>query len=59
MDERTIKMVKLRHGFVDGVEYKLDEIGKRFSITRERVRQILERAYGRMKPIVQAKFYGD
>jgi len=37
-------MVELYYGIADGREYTLTEVGEIFSITRERVRQIIERA---------------
>jgi len=39
-NEREKLMIALRFGFVDGKSYTLDEVGKKFGITRERVRQI-------------------
>ncbi|WP_158691073.1 sigma-70 family RNA polymerase sigma factor [Streptomyces sp. 351MFTsu5.1] len=42
--ERTRKILLLRHGFVDGTPWTLDEIGKEFGVTRERIRQIEKRA---------------
>ncbi|MGW7543416.1 sigma-70 family RNA polymerase sigma factor [Streptomyces sp. NPDC054770] len=42
--ERTRNVLLLRHGFIDGTARTLEEIGKKFEITRERVRQIEKRA---------------
>ena len=41
---RERKVLKERYGFEDGVEKTLDEIGRMFDITRERVRQIESKA---------------
>ena len=37
---RNIEIIKMRFGFDDGMPKTLDEVGKKFGITRERVRQI-------------------
>jgi len=34
------KILELRHGLADGVMYTLEEVGKEFGVTRERIRQI-------------------
>lgn len=40
--ERVI--LDLRFGFIDGIEHTLEEIGKKFGVSRERIRQIEARA---------------
>lgn len=45
--EKSILM--LRFGLYDGVEYTLEEIGKRYRITRERVRQIEARGLRKLQ----------
>ncbi|MEU4996656.1 sigma-70 family RNA polymerase sigma factor [Streptomyces sp. NPDC021622] len=42
--DRVRKILRLRHGFFDGTSWTLDEIGKEFGVTRERIRQIEKRA---------------
>nr|WP_308372738.1 sigma-70 family RNA polymerase sigma factor [Streptomyces sp. MCA2] len=42
--ERTRKVLLLRYGFVDGAPWTLDEIGRQFGVSRERIRQIEKRA---------------
>ncbi len=44
---RDREIIKLHYGLGDGYAYTLDEIGKTFSISRERVRQIEARALER------------
>lgn len=41
--ERSIGMLRLRVGLVDGEEWTLERIGERYHLTRERVRQIVQR----------------
>ncbi len=40
LNYREREIIKLRFGITDGYTYTLEEIGKRFNITRERIRQI-------------------
>ena len=48
LDDRERKIVKMRYG-IDGRRYTLDEIGKEFNITRERVRQIEAKVLQKLK----------
>jgi RNA polymerase primary sigma factor len=41
---REREVVRLRYGLVDGYYYTLDEIGRIFNVTRERIRQIEAKA---------------
>ncbi len=40
LPEREQRILKLRFGFVDGKIWTLEEVGREYSVTRERVRQI-------------------
>ncbi|MCF6158658.1 MAG: sigma-70 family RNA polymerase sigma factor [wastewater metagenome] len=40
LTHREREVIKLRFGIIDGYTHTLEEIGKRFNITRERIRQI-------------------
>lgn len=51
-EERTIRM---RFGIGTSNEYTLEEIGKKFNVTRERVRQIESKALERLKSPARAK----
>ncbi len=44
LSEKEQKVIKLRFGLLDGKEMSLLEIGKRFNLTKERIRQIEKRA---------------
>ena len=44
LDYREREILRLRFGLADGYAYTLEEVGKIFSVTRERVRQIESKA---------------
>lgn len=46
---REASVLKLFYGLDDNVQMSLDEIGKRYDLTRERVRQIKEKAVRRLR----------
>lgn len=49
LSERERRLIKLRHGFGGRPEMTLEEVGAQEGITRERVRQILDRAYQKLR----------
>ncbi|MFM9115655.1 MAG: sigma-70 family RNA polymerase sigma factor [Planctomycetota bacterium] len=46
---REREILKLRYGLADGYSYTLEEVGKIFSVTRERVRQIESKAVRKLQ----------
>lgn len=46
---REQKILKLRFGLEDGVQHTLEEVGKYFGVTRERIRQIEAKALMRIR----------
>ena len=44
LSEREQEVLKARYGLKDGIEKKLEEVGKTFGVTRERIRQIESKA---------------
>ena len=46
---REEKIIKMRYGLLDNIQRTLEEIGKEFGITRERVRQIEIKAIRRLR----------
>jgi RNA polymerase primary sigma factor len=44
LDERSIQVLAYRFGLLDGRERTLEEIGREFGVTRERIRQIEKKA---------------
>ncbi len=49
LSERERQVIELRFGLVDGKMYTLEEIGKMFNVTRERIRQIEARALRKLR----------
>ncbi len=46
---REVRILQLRFGLVDGYCYTLEEVGKKFGVTRERIRQIEAQALARLR----------
>jgi RNA polymerase primary sigma factor len=55
LNEREAEIIKLRFGLADGREYTLEEVGQRFNITRERVRQIEAKAMEKLQHPLRSK----
>jgi len=55
LDYREREILRLRYGLADGYAYTLEEVGKIFSVTRERVRQIETKAVHTLQHPVRAK----
>lgn len=49
LTEREQKVLKLRFGLVDGRARTLEEVGREFSVTRERIRQIEAKALRKLR----------
>jgi len=49
LGEREREVLKLRFGFADGSPRTLEEVGQKFSLTRERVRQIEAKALRKLR----------
>lgn len=52
---REREIIKLRYGIGDGYTYTLEEVGKIFKVTRERVRQVEAKAIRKLKHPVRAR----
>ncbi len=49
LSEREQKIIRMRFGIDDGKCYTLEEVGKTFGVTRERVRQIEAKALEKVR----------
>jgi RNA polymerase primary sigma factor len=52
---REREIIKLRYGLGDGYTYTLEEVGKMFNVTRERVRQIEAKAVRKLQHPVRSR----
>lgn len=55
LSEREQKILKMRFGLEDGVGHTLEEVGKIFGVTRERIRQIEAKALDKIREHKKAK----
>ena len=46
---REEKIIRMRFGMEDGSEHTLEEVGRAFSVTRERIRQIEAKALRKLR----------
>jgi RNA polymerase primary sigma factor len=51
---REREIIRLRYGLVDGYMYTLEEVGRKFRVTRERVRQIEAKAVAKLQHPVRS-----
>jgi RNA polymerase primary sigma factor len=49
LSPRERKILEMRFGLIDGIPHTLEEVGKEFGVTRERIRQIESKALDRIK----------
>lgn len=49
LTDKERKILELRHGLVDGIQHTLEEVGKMFGVTRERIRQIEAKAHEKIR----------
>lgn len=49
LTDREASVIRLRFGLTDGLPHTLDEIGKVYGVTRERIRQIESKAISRLR----------
>ncbi len=59
LTEREQKVLKLRFGLDDGRPRTLEEVGKEFNVTRERIRQIEAKALRKLRHPSRSKKLKD
>jgi RNA polymerase primary sigma factor len=55
LSEKERKILEMRHGLTDGTYHTLEEVGKEFGVTRERIRQIEAKALEKIRQHEQAR----
>lgn len=59
LSPREDRVLQMRYGLRDGHAYTLDEVGSRFGLTRERIRQIEAQALGKLREPLRSRKLGD
>ncbi|MEX2054458.1 MAG: sigma-70 family RNA polymerase sigma factor [Candidatus Colwellbacteria bacterium] len=59
LTERERKILEMRFGLADGVTHTLEEVGKVFNVTRERIRQIEAKALEKIRLHEESKRLAD
>ncbi|MDY2746141.1 MAG: RNA polymerase sigma factor RpoD [Bacilli bacterium] len=59
LTDREERVLRLRYGLDDGRPRTLEEVGKEFGVTRERIRQIEAKAIRKLRHPVRSKRFGD
>lgn len=49
LSEKEQKILEMRNGLMDGITHTLEEVGKEFGVTRERIRQIEAKAHQKIR----------
>jgi RNA polymerase primary sigma factor len=59
LSERERKIVRMRFGLDDGQARTLEEVGKEFGVTRERIRQIESKTLAKLRHPIRSQKLGD
>src|SRR3972149_5607351 len=59
LSPREARILRLRFGLENGRAYTLEEVGEKFGLTRERIRQIEGKALRRLRPPMRARQWRD
>ena len=59
LSEREEKVIRMRYGLDDNCPKTLEEVGKEFGVTRERIRQIEAKAIRKLRHPTRSKRLGD
>ncbi|MCS7277663.1 MAG: RNA polymerase sigma factor RpoD [Aquificaceae bacterium] len=59
LGEKEREILMYRYGLVDGIEYTLEQIGKMFNVTRERIRQLETKAIRKLRHPARSKYLKD
>ncbi len=59
LTDREERVLRLRYGLDDNRPHTLEEVGKEFGVTRERIRQIEAKAIRKLRHPTRAKRFGD
>jgi RNA polymerase primary sigma factor len=49
LSPKEMKIIEMRYGLLDGINHTLEEVGKEFGVTRERIRQIEAKVHDKIR----------
>ncbi len=55
LSEKERRILEMRHGLSDGITHTLEEVGQKFGVTRERIRQIEAKSHEKIRQHEKAK----
>lgn len=59
LEERERQVIRMRFGLLDGKTYTLEEVGKHFGVTRERIRQVEGKALRKLRHPSRSRYLED
>ena len=59
LNEREREVLEMRFGLLDGEDHTLEEVGKHFGVTRERIRQIEAKALRKLRHPTRSRALRD
>ncbi|KUP95233.1 RNA polymerase sigma factor RpoD [Thermobifida cellulosilytica] len=59
LSEREQRVITLRYGLADGKPHTLEEVGREFGVTRERIRQIESKTLAKLRQPARARILRD
>ena len=59
LSPREQKILEMRFGLIDGVSHTLEEVGREFDVTRERIRQIEAKSLEKIRQIPELEKLKD
>jgi RNA polymerase primary sigma factor len=49
LNQKERRILEMRYGLVDGIQYTLERVGEEFGVTRERIRQIEAKVHEKLR----------
>jgi RNA polymerase primary sigma factor len=59
LTDKERRIIEMRYGLLDGINHTLEEVGKEFGVTRERIRQIEAKVHEKIRMNVKVRKLQD